>query len=206
MVKDYGKICASSASGKIFYGKNNTILWKDAEMRKPKPPPIVPVGMPCQIVISWSDPTGDLDICAFWTKSRGTTAYDPTNTNVGWSWSYGISPWPSDDTPPEDWPEPERKVNGYMDWWSGDNTSGGPEKARIDCEDHNNVDDTFEVRCNWYRGYGTATLTFKDDQGNVLEATIHPSEDNQYHRAEPTDHGFIMHFSKEGVLTQLETV
>ena len=201
MIKDYGKICASSKSGKIFFGKAGTILWKDAELRHP-----IPIGMPCQIIISWSDPTGDLDICAFWTKSKGTSIYyDPTITNVGWSWTTGI-PWPADDTPPEDWPKPEKNVNGYMVWWDGDNRRGGPERARIDCKDKKNVNDTFEVRCNWYKGHGTATLTIKDDQGNVLEATIHPSEDNQAHRAEPTDHGFIMHFSKNGILTALETV
>ena len=215
MVKDYGKICASSASGKIFYGKNNTILWKDAEMRKPKPQPIVPVGMPCQIVISWSDPTGDLDIVGFWTRSKPGNEYNDNSHNypplttyssVGWGWSNGIYPWPSDDTPPEDWPNPESNINGYKDWWSGDNTKGGPEELRIDCDDKENVNDTYEVHCNWYSGHGTATLTITDNEGNVLKKTIHPSEDRQNSKAFTTDHGFIMHFSKEGVLTQLETV
>lgn len=203
MVVGYGQICASGKSGAILFGKAGTILWKDCNLKKK---PIEPVGMPCNIIISWSDPTGDLDIVGFWTKSKGETAYDQSNTNCGWNWSNGIIPWPGEDTPAEDWPTPTKKVNGYADWWSGDNTSGGPEKLRIDCDDKENVDDTFEVRCNWFRGTGTATLTIVDSEGNQLQRTIQPEEGRQGSKAYTTDHGFIIHFSQKGIITSLETV
>lgn len=210
MVKDYGKICASGKSGKVFYGKNNTILWKDCPFVRPTPPPIVPVGMPCIINITWESPGGansDLDIVAFWTKSKGEGKYDNTNTCVGYSWS-GHAWATSDDAPSEEWPTPVKQINGYKVWWYGDETQHGivGEKVRIDHEGDDPIDDTFEVRCNWWRGQGTATLTIRDNEGNVLTKTIHPSEDRQSSSAQLTDHGFIMHFTPEGVLTELETV
>ena len=205
MVKDYGKICASAKSGKVFYGKRNTILWKDCPFVRPTPPPIVPTGMPCQIDIAWSDVTGTLLIVGFWTKSVGTTYNDPTNTNVGFDWSSWTSPWPADDTPPGDWPQPVKNVNGYMVWWDG-RSDKPPYKIRIDCEDRNNVDDSFQVRCHWlYEDHGTATLWIKDNKGNRLNATVHPNAD-RVGRAEPTDPGFIMRFRKNGVIDSLETV
>lgn len=205
MVKDYGKICASAKSGKVFYGKRNTILWKDCPFIRPTPPPIVPTGMPCQIDIAWSDATGTLLIVGFWTKSVGTTYDDPTNTNVGFDWSSWTSPWPADDTPPGDWPQPVKNVNGYMVWWDG-RSDEPPCKIRIDCEDRNNVDDSFQVRCKWFSDdHGTASLWIKDHKGNVLGATVHPNF-GMPGRAEPTDPGFIMRFRKNGVIDSLETV
>lgn len=189
MVKDYGKICASSKSGKIFYGKRGTILWKDRELEPPPPPPPI-LYLPNYIKLMIPDYYGEdgvVKFCSFWSNNKQI---------IGPGW---LGPRDSMFGPP-----PYLSVVNYhgSDWIM--ERTQPINIVHHETTSYGKIEDSVEVHFNWYQGSGPLTfecntMRFRDDGSSYIDwfdVTVYPSE-NHYQNASPSDPGLRVTFTTD---------
>lgn len=141
-----------------------------------------PVGMSCSIVISWSG-GDDLDICAYYTHNSGQ--------QMGFSHGSDID-----------------LGDGFTGHWSGDNTSGGPERVDLAYSGTQGLaGKSFDIRTNWYRtgegkAGGPATVTATDSKGHSFSYTLTAST-SEGRGANTGDPGVRIYFNFDGSIKEI---
>lgn len=197
MINDYGKICVSSKNGKILYGKNGSILWKDCEIFRPKEPiPRIPI----RVILRWYDANVTVVTTSFWRN-----LYDSYGSEVvvGYNWhgSSGQETYPI-------WKD------GYGAYWTPYESRSSRKDCGILCS-NDVVNDTYEIHLRQWQNAQSLVTVIVTDNNDIFGTSksaktftdfIKPTSVPNFDRGSVEDVGFKVVIKYNGEFDRIELI
>lgn len=196
MIDGFGSVLCDNV-GRIVYGKNNTILWKDCEIKRKE---LYIPKIPIRVIIRWNDPNVNVVTSSFWKNLYSKYGSDVL---VGYKWhgSSGQETYPI-------WKD------GYGAYW----TPYTADETRKDCGilcTNEAVEDVYEIHLRQWQGAQSMVsviVTNNDDQDGVskyakrFDNFMIPTSVPGYTRSEITDAGFMVYIKEDGTFDRIEEI